>query len=50
MWFELMSKEQREAMYLDWINNYLSIERFAEDLQVTYDSAEYFINIMRNEK
>ena len=31
---KLLTHEQKEVMYLDWRNNFLTLERFAEHWQV----------------
>jgi len=32
-----------QAMYLEWVNNFLTITRFAEHYQLTEDAAEQLI-------
>lgn len=35
------------AAYLDWVNNYLSVEHYAEENGLTLDQAEKFITLAR---
>lgn len=40
-------KEQLQAAYLDWVNNYLSLPRFAEDYDLTLSQARQLIDLGR---
>lgn len=40
--------KQLEAIYLDWVNDYLTIERFAEDYQLTVSEATELIHMLKN--
>lgn len=42
-----MSLDQFSKMYLDWLNNYLTIERFAEDYDITVKAAKEIIELGR---
>jgi len=42
-----MGKEELETMYLDWFNNYLTVEYFAEDKGITVDVANDIIDAGR---
>ena len=37
-----------EAVYLDWVNNFLSINKFAEYYGITEEHALHLINISRD--
>lgn len=37
-----------EAMYLDWVNNHISIKRFAEHYSITVRRAKSIIRIGRH--
>lgn len=36
------------AAYLDWFNNYLSIDTYAEHNGLTYDQAKAFLELARD--
>lgn len=40
--------EQLQAMYLDWWNNYLTVEAFADAHQLTYAQARELIPLIRD--
>ena len=42
-----MSREQLKAVYLDWINNFLTIGGFADHYGLTDRQAEILINLAR---
>lgn len=50
------TEEEKQAIYLEWVNNFLTVERFAEYYSLTIDEAEELIktgreaheNIVRN--
>tara|TARA_R110000822_G_scaffold78322_1_gene187618 strand:+ start:1211 stop:1375 length:165 start_codon:yes stop_codon:yes gene_type:complete len=44
---QLMSN-QLEAFYLDWINNYLTVEKMAEHHQLTVEDTAILINLGRS--
>jgi len=39
-----LSNQQVESMYLDYFNNYLTIDKFAEHNQISWFSAKSIIN------
>jgi len=41
------SPERINEMYLDWVNNFLTIERFAEYYGIREQTAEYIIRAGR---
>jgi hypothetical protein len=43
----MISREQLKAEYLDYLNNYLSIDKFAEHRGLTHYEAEWLINAGR---
>lgn len=46
-----MDKQMRDvliATYLDWTNNYLTIEKYAEHNGLTEEQAERLINLSRD--
>ena len=43
-----MTLQKFVAMYLDWRNNFLTIERFAEYYGITVESAQFIINTGRS--
>lgn len=43
-----MSLDQFVAMYLDWINNFLSIECFAEHYEISVEDAKKVIDTGRS--
>lgn len=40
-------KEELEALYLDWVNNFLTVERFAEYYGYDIKSAQKLITALR---
>jgi hypothetical protein len=40
-------KDEIKAMYLDWINNFLTVKRFAERYNLTTEQAEIIIKVGR---
>lgn len=42
-----LTDEQRGELYLDWVNNFLTVERFAEYYGLDVDYAQHFIDQMR---
>ena len=43
------TKKTPEQIYIDWFNNYLTVEKIAEDYQVTKDEMIKILNIGRLE-
>ncbi len=43
----LLTQEQKENLYLDYVNNFLTVDRFAEYYMIDIDLAECFLNNMR---
>lgn len=43
-----MTREQLIAAYLDWKNNYLSVEHYAEVNGLNLDEAAALINLLRS--
>ena len=47
-----MSKQtmakQLQAFYLDWVNNYLTVDKIAEHNEITVEDAELFIELGRS--
>lgn len=41
-------KTKLQAVYLDWVNNYLTVERFADDCGLTVDQAKLLIELGRS--
>ena len=39
-----LSKSKQEAMYLDWVNNFLTVKRFAQYYNITTKAANILIN------
>lgn len=46
--FKHISKEEAENIFLDYLNNYLSIEKMAEDYNVSYYSLQTLIKKQKN--
>jgi len=44
---QTMAKQLQE-FYLDWVNNYLSVDKIAEHHEITVEDAELFINLGRS--
>ena len=45
----MIAKEYKKilrAVYLDWVNNYLTTEKFAEDYELTIDEARQLIEMV----
>ena len=42
-----ISEEEQQKMYLDWINNFLSIDKFAQYYQISYFSAKSLLTKQR---
>ena len=42
-----MNRTQLEAVYLDWFNNFVSIERYAEYYGLTVNEATKLIEVAR---
>jgi hypothetical protein len=42
-----MSREQLTAVYLDWFNNFVSIDGYASHYGLTYDEALLLIEVAR---
>ena len=40
-----MSLDKFTTMYLDWVNNFLSVECFAEHYQISVEDAKIIIDI-----
>lgn len=40
----LLTEKQKESLYLDWANNFLTVASFAEHYGLDIDHAENFIN------
>ena len=47
---KLLTTEQKEVLFLDYVNNFLSVEAFAEHWQISEILANDIINEVRNEK
>lgn len=45
---EMYAKQKYTNMYLDYVNNFLTVEKFAEHYQITVEKAKTIINIGRN--
>ena len=45
----ILTEAQKEALYLDYVNNFLTVARFAEYYEINIDLAESFIHKMRKE-
>jgi hypothetical protein len=43
----MSARKYLEHIYLDWVNNYLTVEGFAEDLGITMKQAVTLIKIAR---
>ena len=43
-----MSRESLSKIYLDWVNNYLTIEKFAEHYGLYPKEAEILISLARD--
>ena len=43
-----MSLDKFVTMYLDWVNNFLTVECFAEYYQISVDDAQKIIDIGRS--
>ena len=41
-------KESLIAVYLDWVNNYLTLQHFADDYELTLQQARQIIDIGRD--
>lgn len=39
--------EQLKSFYLEWVNDYLTVERMAGDHEISVDDAELFIELGR---
>ena len=39
--------EKLKSFYLEWVNDYLAVERIAEDHEISVDDAELFIVLGR---
>ena len=48
--FRHISKKEAEKIYLDFLNNYLTIEKMSEDYNVSYFSLQTIINNFRNKQ
>jgi adenine-specific DNA glycosylase len=48
----MMSKQtmakQLQTFYLDWVNNYLTVDKIAEHNEITVKDAELFIELGRS--
>ena len=44
---EISARTQLKEIYLDWFNNYLSIERYAERNGLTYGQAEILLGLAK---
>jgi hypothetical protein len=42
-----MTRESFHKVYLDWVNNYLTIEKFAEHYGLHINEAESLINLSK---
>ena len=45
--YNILSQDQREKMYLDYFNNFLSVEAFADQYGIGFDIAFYLIQQQR---
>ena len=43
-----MTREQLNNVYLEWVNNYLTIEKYAEHKGLHVDEATTLINLARD--
>lgn len=43
-----MSREQLAKAYVEWVNNYLTINAYAEHHGLTYTEADEFIKVARS--
>lgn len=48
--FKHISKEEAENIFLDYLNNYLSIEKMAEDYNVSYYSLQTLIEKTKKQR
>jgi len=46
--FKNKVKVKNELMYLDYINNYLTIKNFALNYNMSIENAKRFLNMMKN--
>ena len=44
----MIVREQLQAIYLDWWNNFLTVRRFAEYYGINEDDATKLIDVCRN--
>jgi hypothetical protein len=42
-----MTREKLAAVYLDWVNNYLTIEKFAEHKGLYVDEAKILLSVAK---
>jgi hypothetical protein len=42
-----MTREKLAAVYLDWVNNYLTIEKFAEHKGLYIDEAKTLLSVAK---
>lgn len=45
---EMYAKEKYRKMYLDYVNNFLTVEKFAEHYQIPVEKAKIIINTGKN--
>lgn len=46
-WFHQTKRKKIQEMYLDWVNNFLTVVRFAEYYNISEDKANRVINTGR---
>lgn len=44
----MLTREQLKAEYLDYLNNYLSVDKFAEHRGLTIQEGEWLLNVARS--
>ncbi len=44
----MLSREQLTAEYLDYLNNYISVDKFAEHRGLTMQEGEWLLNVARS--
>ncbi len=46
----MKDQAQKKEMYLDYVNNFLTVSKFAEHYNISEDQANSIINEFRNKK
>lgn len=44
----MINRESLAALYLEWVNDYLTIEKFAEHHGLTYEEASLLIDVAQS--